>query len=625
MSIDSTANDAARASLHSEDANVLPAPTTITGRLLMMVGRDKAVLEMGGEVESLSQLLAARGCRVVSVQPHAEGRNRAQPNCERVIVGDVELLDLERETGGAQFDVVLVADLLTRVKDPGALLMNIARLLHPFGCVVAAVPNVAHLSVRLSMLAGRSPYDSGVTNSSHLRFYTRDVLVSLFDEAGFGIVRLDRQQDAVASAGPDLGGFVMPDLVEALRNDPDSRTSHFLVAAHHLPSPAGGALRVALNELREHREELQAEATRAARTIDELRIEVQGYQREIEQHQDTVRALNAQSRRRDEIVESLSLQLDQHRAEFSRMTGVLEQNRGELGAVTAELDRHRVEVATATDQLQRERFESARARAEAEVLKAELERGRAESEMLKTELERGRAEAEVLKTELVESAMLETQLEMLKTELEQGRAESKNIIAGQQQSLLAEREAVASARARACRVAAEAAALRDSRVMRVARWLRGDLDLWERVPAESAVLKRDAIQYGFRRNGYALRESVNLQRASIVYPLPVRLNSARGVALQVAVAVQGCGGVIGVELISPSNEVVTRGTLSLDLVSDQLPTVIQFKPTDIGGDGWGLRVFITDSPSPVRILEFQRYIVPIQRALFRRPFCSIVG
>ena len=160
--------------------------------------------------------------------------------------------------------------------------------------------------------------------------------------------------------------------------------------------------------------------------------------------------------------------------------------------------------------------------------------------------------------------------------------------------------------------------------MRVARWLRGDPDLWERVPAAFAALKRDAIQYGFRTKGYTLRESVNLQRGSILYPLPVLLNGVRGVALQVMVPAPGCGGVIGAELIAPSNDVVTRGTLSLDLVSGQVPTVILFGSTDLGGHGWGLRVFIAESPSPVRILEFQRYLLPIQRGFMRRPFCSLV-
>jgi SAM-dependent methyltransferase len=243
----------------------------------------------------------------------------------------------------------------------------------------------------------------------------------------------------------------------------------------------------------------------------------------------------------------------------------LDQTRTELGAA---LNRQRAEVAAATDRLERERTEAARARAELRALKAELARRQSNWEV--------------------------------------------------------DRGAVASLRKRACRTAAEAAALRDSRVMRVARWLRGDEDLWGRVPDKSAVLKRDAIQYGFRRKGYALRQSANLQRGGIVYPFPVRVNGARGVALQVAVAVPGCGGVIGAELISPSNDVVTRGKLSLDLVSGQAPTVIQFGPTDVDGHGWRLRVFVAGSPSPVRILEFQRLRLPIPRSLVRRPFCSIV-
>src|SRR5262249_17127148 len=156
---------------------------------------------------------------------------------------------------------------------------------------------------------------------------------------------------------------------------------------------------------------------------------------------------------------------------------------------------------------------------------------------------------------------------------------------------------IASLRERALRAADEAAAVRDSRAMRVARWFRGDLDLWEQLPTES-VLKRDAMRYGFRRNGFALRESHNLQVRAIdypLYPLPLPLNGVGGVALQVAVAVPGCGGVIGAELVSSSNDVVTRGTLSLDLVSDQAPALIEFAPTDVGVNGWRLRIFVEAS------------------------------
>jgi SAM-dependent methyltransferase len=596
MSIDSTAGNATPPSFRVEGANVTSEPATITARLLEVVGCDKTVLEITGEAESVAPLLTARRCRVVSIQPQANSRHGAEPYCDRVIVGDVELLDLEHETAGARFDVVLAVDVLTLVKDPWALLRKVARLLQPYGCVIATVPNFAHLSVRLSTLAGGSPYDGGFTRFSQLRFYTREVLVSLFHEAGFGIAFLDRHEEPTASSVPNVGALVIPDLVEALKKDPEASTSHFLITAHHLPSPAGDTLRLALNELRNRRETLEVDAAQTARTIAELRQEVERYQREIERQEDQVRALNAQALRRDEIVQSLSLQLDQHRAELSRVATALEASQTGLSETNAELDRHRVDVNRVT---------------------ALLEQCRAEVGVGTERLEQARAE----------TAHAQAELASISAELARERAQSGDTIAGQQASLVTERAAVASVRERACRVAAEAAALRDCRSLRVARWLRGSPDLWESLPAESALLKRDAIQYGFRRSGYALRESLNLQRHSLVYPLyplPGPLRAARGVAIQIVVAVPGCGGLIGAELISPSNDVAARGTLSLDVVSDHAPTVIEFEPTDLGVAGWQLRVFVADSLSPVRILEFQRYLVPIQRTLARRPFCSLV-
>ena len=96
--------------------------------------------------------------------------------------------------------------------------------------------------------------------------------------------------------------------------------------------------------------------------------------------------------------------------------------------------------------------------------------------------------------------------------LERERVKWERKIARKELALLEERRAVASMRENVYRVAAEAAALRDSRAIRVARWLRGEPDLWERVPARLAALKHDAIKYGFRRNGYALRGELGTSR-----------------------------------------------------------------------------------------------------------------
>ena len=63
--------------------------------------------------------------------------------------------------------------------------MALDRTLAPGGTVIVSVPNVAHLWVRLSLLAGRFDYaDRGILDRTHLRFFTRGSLLALLTGAG---------------------------------------------------------------------------------------------------------------------------------------------------------------------------------------------------------------------------------------------------------------------------------------------------------------------------------------------------------------------------------------------------------------------------------------------------------
>jgi hypothetical protein len=56
--------------------------------------------------------------------------------------------------------------------------------------VIVSVPNVAHLWMRLSLLAGRFEYaDRGILDRTHLRFFTRHTLAELLREGGLGARR----------------------------------------------------------------------------------------------------------------------------------------------------------------------------------------------------------------------------------------------------------------------------------------------------------------------------------------------------------------------------------------------------------------------------------------------------
>ena len=81
---------------------------------------------------------------------------------------------------------LVCADVLEHLPDPAALLPRLLRAYLPCGgTVLVSLPNVAHLTVRLSLLLGRWRYaDKGILDRTHLRFFTAGSAAALLEEAG---------------------------------------------------------------------------------------------------------------------------------------------------------------------------------------------------------------------------------------------------------------------------------------------------------------------------------------------------------------------------------------------------------------------------------------------------------
>ena len=75
-------------------------------------------LDVGCATGNLAEVLAGRGCRVTGIEIDPEAARQAEKHCERVIVGDVESLDLGAELDEADFDVIVFGDVLEHLKDP---------------------------------------------------------------------------------------------------------------------------------------------------------------------------------------------------------------------------------------------------------------------------------------------------------------------------------------------------------------------------------------------------------------------------------------------------------------------------------------------------------------------------
>jgi hypothetical protein len=108
----------------------------------------------------------------------------------------------------APAQALVCADVLEHVPDPASLLPRLLRTYLPAGgTVIVSLPNVAHLTVRFSLLFGRWQYqDKGILDRTHLRFFTAKSAAELLHGAGVRI----RHRHATAVPLPVLSPLFSP-------------------------------------------------------------------------------------------------------------------------------------------------------------------------------------------------------------------------------------------------------------------------------------------------------------------------------------------------------------------------------------------------------------------------------
>lgn len=127
--------------------------------------------------------------RYVGVEIDARYAELAARHCSEVVTGDIERLLSEGEPALSGADCWVFGDTLEHLHDPWAVLNAVRRRLPDHGCVVACVPNAQHWSMQARLNAGHFRYQrSGLMDITHLRFFTRQTLIELFEFSGFRII-----------------------------------------------------------------------------------------------------------------------------------------------------------------------------------------------------------------------------------------------------------------------------------------------------------------------------------------------------------------------------------------------------------------------------------------------------
>ena len=165
-------------------------------------GAGRRLLDVGCARGHLMALMEDSGWRVTGIEPDGADAAVARSAGLEVVSAPAE------EAWGlltAKYDIIVFADVLEHMVDPGAVLSTAVPHLAAGGRIVISIPNVAHLSVRLQLLLGSFTYsDRGILDRTHLRFYTRRTLRELVSSAGLRIVEFTATPAPVEEVFPLL-------------------------------------------------------------------------------------------------------------------------------------------------------------------------------------------------------------------------------------------------------------------------------------------------------------------------------------------------------------------------------------------------------------------------------------
>src|ERR1700737_273927 len=170
-----------------EDTN--SATTKIVG----LVPTGARVLDVGCSAGYLGEALKQRKqARVWGIElDETDAAKARERGFEEVFTADLDQFAWD-DLNGHEFDAIVFADVLEHVKRPGDAIRAAARHLARDGIVIASIPNIAHLSIRVELMEGGFAYEKlGLLDDTHLKYFTKKTIEDMFRAAGLTIQRLD--------------------------------------------------------------------------------------------------------------------------------------------------------------------------------------------------------------------------------------------------------------------------------------------------------------------------------------------------------------------------------------------------------------------------------------------------
>lgn len=284
-------------------------------KIIEILTPESYILELGPAEGYLTKCMYEQlNCRIDCVEISPEMARITKKYCNRMVIGDLDEMDLGSHFKSGSYDFVIIADVLEHIKEDKKTLTACRNLLKDNGKLIVSVPNIAHSSIIGSLLKGQFEYrDQGLLDPTHIKFYTRESIQALLTKCQFQMDNVDTV--SILPEETEIGDSLtdLPfDLQNVILNRPDSLTYQFIITCRpskgkvsgipntNFPSVSAVDLRKAnLESMNQRIAELDLELESSKKLADE-RIST------INNMDDKVMALKSELSKNENKVQSIS-------------------------------------------------------------------------------------------------------------------------------------------------------------------------------------------------------------------------------------------------------------------------------------------------------------------------------
>lgn len=150
----------------------------------------KTILDVGcGQGAFLKLVKERTGAETWGIEMEPEVAEVAKKYADKILTGKIE--NLTNSIPDTYFDCIIFNDVLEHLLDPTETLKMIRPKLSGNGIVIASIPNVRYFGNLYELLLKKDwEYkDSGILDTTHLRFFTKLSMKRMFEDAGYKLIR----------------------------------------------------------------------------------------------------------------------------------------------------------------------------------------------------------------------------------------------------------------------------------------------------------------------------------------------------------------------------------------------------------------------------------------------------